>query len=307
MHNLKEMARCVHTGMRSFLLGANMASMPLLSRPKHAYLYWNACLFLRGSMGKQMLHKRNVSEVFPGLLTDAKLNFPELDHAWRWEDPSYLADLVHLGLLCAAIRPRTVFEIGTSTGYSSLFLAANSPPEVQILTLDLPTGDAMTTTALTARDRDIARWCHEVEPCFAGHALGKKIRRLYGDSANFDFAPYWHSIDLFFIDGAHTYEYVRSDTLNALRCCHAGSVIAWHDFGRSGLSRGVTMWLEQLNQVVKVYTTPGSSVAFMSCDFDCEALASKLGAPTYTSQRGHETRMGDADPGSIKSELVRKL
>ena len=307
MHNLKEMARCVHTGMRSFLLGANIASMPLLSRPKHAYLYWNACLFLRGSMGKQMLHKQNVSEVFPGLLTDAKLNFPELDRAWKWEDPSYLADLVHLGLLCAAIRPRTIFEIGTSTGYSSLFLAANSPPEAQIWTLDLLTGDSKTTTPLTARDRDIAKWCHRVEPCFAGHTLGRKIHRLYGDSANFDFSPYWRSIDLFFIDGAHTYEYVRSDTLNALHCCHSGSVIAWHDFGRAGLSRGVTRWLKQLNQVVKVYTTPGSSVAFMSCDFDCEAIASKLGAPSFTSQRSDEAGLSDADPGSIKTDLVRKL
>lgn len=258
-------------------------------------------------MGKQRLHKRNVSEVFPGLLTDAKLNFPELDHAWRWEDPSYLADLVHLGLLCAAIRPLTVFEIGTSTGYSSLFLAANSPPEVQVWTLDLPTGDATTTTPLTAHDRDIAKWCHGVEPCFEKHTLGKKIRRLQGDSANFDFEPYWHSIDLFFIDGAHTYEYVRLDTLNALRCCHSGSVIAWHDFGRAGLSRGVTRWLEQLSQVVKVYTTPGSSIAFMSCDFDCEAIASKLGAPAFTSQRSDAAGLSDADPGSIKTDLVRKL
>ena len=153
MHNLKEMARCVHTGVRSFLLGANVSSMRLLSRPRHAYLYWNACLFLRGSMGKPISHKKTISEVFPDLLTDAKLSFPELNRAWGWDDPSYLADLVHLGLLCAAVRPRTVFEIGTSTGYSTLFLAANSAPDVQIWTLDLLTGDALTNSPLTARDR----------------------------------------------------------------------------------------------------------------------------------------------------------
>jgi|ERR1700685_740552 len=289
MPNLKEMARCLHTGVRSFVLGANMASMRLLSRPKHAYLYWNACLFLRGSMGKPTLHKKAISELFPELLTDAKLSFPELNHAWGWDDPSYLADLVNLGLLCAALRPRTVFEIGTSTGYSSLFLAANSAPDVQIWTLDLLTGDAATTSPLTARDRDIAKWCRRIEPCFVGHPLGRKIHRLYGDSASFDFAPYRRSIDLFFIDGAHTYEYVRSDTLNALRCCHSGSVIAWHDFGRAGLSRGVTRWLEHLNGIARVYTTPGSSVAFMPCDFDCEALATELGAPSYRSQHGLRT------------------
>jgi predicted O-methyltransferase YrrM len=284
MNNVKELLRCLHTGVRSFVLGANVASMRLLSRPRHAYLYWNACLFLRGSMGKQTLQKKNISQVFPELLLEAKLSFPELNRAWGWEDPSYLADLVHLGLLCAAVRPRTIFEIGTSTGYSSLFLAANSAPDVQIWTLDLLTGDATTTTPLTARDRDIAEWCHRVEPCFVGHALGRKIHRLYGDSASFDFAPYRRSIDLFFIDGAHTYEYVRLDTLNALRCCHPGSVIAWHDFGRAGLSRGVTRWLERLNRVAKVYTTPGSSIAFMPCDFDCEAVANRLGDKSYRAQ-----------------------
>src|SRR5207248_7981979 len=100
---------------------------------------------------------------------------------------------------------------------------------------------------------------------FATHAAGNRIERLWGDSASYDFRMYYENIDLFFIDGAHTYEHVRKDTLSALRCVHSDSVIAWHDYGRHGLSRGVTRWLNELARHSDVFSSPGSSVAFMKC------------------------------------------
>ena len=36
-------------------------------------------------------------------------------------------------------------------------------------------------------------------------------------------------VDLFFIDGAHSYQYVRQDTLNAFQTCHQGNMIVWRD------------------------------------------------------------------------------
>jgi hypothetical protein len=272
----REIARCVQTGFRTLLLGANVSSLRFWSKPRDAYRYWNACLFLGDSMGAGGLEKRHVWEAFQDAPRETDLHFPALQDSWTCSDPSYLADLVHLGLLCQAVRPRNVFEIGTSTGYSSLFLAANTSPDTRIWTLDLPKQDLTTQESLTLSDRHIVEGCHKTEPCFMGHSLGKKIQCLYGDSAKFDFAPYRRMVDLFFVDGAHTYEYVRGDTINALRCCRPGSVIAWHDYRRSGLSRDVSQWLEQLGRIVPVYAAPGSSVAFMSCDFDCEALARKL-------------------------------
>ncbi|MGA7930772.1 MAG: class I SAM-dependent methyltransferase [Candidatus Sulfotelmatobacter sp.] len=274
---VREIARCVQTGLRSLALGANVSSLRFWSKPRKAYQYWNACLFLSNSMGEGSLKNKQVWEAFQDAPRDAKLHFPALQDSWIWHDPSYVADLVHLGLLCQAVQPRTVFEIGTSTGYSSLFLAANTPPDTQIWTLDLPKQELLTQGSLTLHDRQIIEDCHKLEPCFVGHALGKKIQRIYGDSAKFDFSPYRRSVDLFFVDGAHTYDYVRSDTINALRCCRPGGVIAWHDYRRSGLSRDVNKWLEQLNRIVAVYAAYGSSVAFMSCDFDCEELAGRLG------------------------------
>lgn len=267
MWALSELSEFIQIGVRNFALGANLGSLKFGTRVKDAYRYWNACLFLRDSMGGRKLPMRNVREVLEMLPPDPALCFPALKEAWPWVDPSYLADLVHLGLLCKAVQPRTIFEIGTSTGYSSLFVAANSPLGARVWTLDLPSGDSsVATQTLTWMDRKIVVECHKNEPCFVRNGTDYDIRRLFGDSATFDFSPFWEKIDLFFIDGAHSYKYVRSDTIHALHCCHPGSVIAWHDYGRSGLSRGVTSWLDELGQIIKVYSTPGSSIAFALID-----------------------------------------
>jgi methyltransferase family protein len=278
---LAQLAKCLQIGGKNLVLGANLASLRFWAQPECAYRYWNACLFLRDAMKGRALPITNIWDAFPDLPTDPEVRFPALDQSWPWVDPSYLADLVHLGLLCKAIYPRTIFEIGTSIGYSSLFLAVNSPPGVKVWTLDLPTGDSdRAKHSLTRMDEMVVRDCHKREPCFVGYKVRGEVRRLYGDSADFDFSPYWKSIDLFFIDGAHTYDYVRADTLSALRCCHQGSVIAWHDYGRSGLSYGVTKWLNEFDKVVPISSTPGSSVAFMSCATDPEEILGMLGVPS---------------------------
>jgi hypothetical protein len=111
----------------------------------------------------------------------------------------------------------------------------------------------MDTTHIDAASRDYA---------FSGTPQAAKITCLWGDSAAFDYTPYHGQVDLFFIDGAHSYEYVRSDTQNALACCHAGSVIAWHDFGRVGVN-GVSRWLVELARDRPVFAIPGGSLAFM--------------------------------------------
>jgi hypothetical protein len=49
--------------------------------------------------------------------------------------------------------------------------------------------------------------------------------------------------------------------LHALVCCHPGSVIAWHDFGRMGVN-GVTRWLVEFARTRPVYAIPGGSLAF---------------------------------------------
>jgi hypothetical protein len=267
----------VRTGARNFALGANLGSLRFGANLTDAYRYWNACLFLRDSMKGRGLPATSVKDAFSEFSSNQEVCFPASNATWSWADPSYLADLVHLSFLCKAIRPRTIFEIGTSTGYSSLFLAANSPQGARVWTLDLPSqGNFAAERPLTWMDKKIVAECHRREPCFVKQGAEYQIQKLQGDSATFDFSPYWKKIDLFFVDGAHTYDYVKSDSIHALRCCHRGSVIAWHDYGRAGLSRDVTVWLNELGKLMPVHSTPGSSVAFASFGEEGERLVSKF-------------------------------
>lgn len=70
-----------------------------------------------------------------------------------------------------------------------------------------------------------------------------KIHQLFGDSAKFDFSLYYNSCSLVFVDGSHAYEYVLSDTKEAMKMVKKGGVIVWHDYG---IWEGVTKGLEEI-------------------------------------------------------------
>ena len=50
-----------------------------------------------------------------------------------------------------------------------------------------------------------------------------RITQHLGDSATFDYKPFAGAIDLVFVDGAHTYDYVRADSKNALSTIAPGA------------------------------------------------------------------------------------
>lgn len=245
---------------RNVALGANLASLPLLARPKELLRYSSETLFQRQLDGTSGLPRKPIYQAFPMASTTVRLD--NLDgYTWLHSEASPFAiDLLTLCLLCRALEPRIVFEIGTFVGYTSLHMALNSPPEARIFTLDLPPGDRGTALSTTATDhklidRDVGT------AVFEGSEVARKIERLYGDSATFDFSPWHGDVDLFFIDGAHSYEYVRSDTLHAMRCARPGGVVVWHDYGRME-QRGVTRWLHEFARDHAVYAVPNGSIAY---------------------------------------------
>lgn len=252
--------------VKNFVLAGNLVSLRWLTQPRQLVGFNAETLFLykalarrRGLPGQsvfQALGASNELNVRLGALTS--------DAPWFGVLPSYTQDIVSLAALCQIVRPHTVFEIGTARGYTTLHLALNSPDDCKIYTLDLPRNytapPALETTAMD--EFQVGMYVGVDKYLFEDSSVASKITCLYSDSATFDFAPYAQSVDLFFIDGAHSYAYVRSDTLNALKCCHSGSVIAWHDYGRAGLN-GVSGWLHELAQQYQVYAIPGGSLAFM--------------------------------------------
>jgi hypothetical protein len=269
MNSLTRSGKAALIGGRNLIVGANLASLRWLTKPRQLLGYVNETLFLlRTYNGVRELEQRNVFDVLPADATQT-VQLGALDRRggvygepWFHAVASYSVDIVSLCLLCRITKPRTVFEIGTLRGYTAYHLALNTDPDTRVFTLDLP-GDQSVSPALKTTLVDCALLPAEPRDyCFAGAGVAGKITTLVGDSATFDYEPFLGRVDLFYIDGAHSYEYVRSDTENALRCCHSGSIIAWHDYGRVGVN-GVSRWLHELARTHKVYSVPGGSLAYM--------------------------------------------
>jgi hypothetical protein len=154
-------------------------------------------------------------------------------------------ELAVLAALVAARRPRRVFEIGTFDGRTAVNFAANARDDAVIYTLDLPPSGA---PALAVHDDDRPF----IDRSRAG-ARGSRISaaperdrivQLQGDSATFDYSPFLKGMNVVFVDGAHSYEYVVSDSRTALALAAPGALIVWHDYGEW---EGVTRALNELH------------------------------------------------------------
>lgn len=251
---------------RNVLLGGNLRALPLLLRPRRLVNYAGETLFLyQTTQHARLLPQRNVGEVLEGGSV-AAIVLGRLDRR-TWLEPiaSYTADIVALCLICQRLRPRVVFEIGTLDGYTAYHFALNTDADASIYSLDLPREPvaALRLPTTFMDDEHIRASLATERYCFTGEPEQDRIRLLFGDSATFDFTPYHGTVDLFFVDGAHSYDYVRSDSENALRCVRPGGVIAWHDYGRVGVN-GVSRYLHELQaRGHAIQAIPGGSLAFM--------------------------------------------
>ena len=139
-----------------------------------------------------------------------------------------------LYVICAIakyINTGKIFEIGTFNGSTTYNLALNTNPQTAIFTLDLPQ-----KLVSEQSDQQIVQQYEQgfVVNKFRGTPQEKKITQLYGDSTTFDFSSYSDSMNLIFIDGGHTYDCVKSDTMNALKMLSKNknqqACVIWHDF-----------------------------------------------------------------------------
>ena len=144
-------------------------------------------------------------------------------------------ELCYLAIITRVLAPKRVFEIGTYRGRTALNFALNSPVGCEVLTLDLPPEDQATPVHKADKRIAMSR-VNQIGSEFRDPPAGSKIRQLWGDSMTFDFSPFAGTVDLVFIDGAHHYEAVLSDTQNALELLSNSGLAAiiWHDFGNFG-------------------------------------------------------------------------
>jgi predicted O-methyltransferase YrrM len=166
-------------------------------------------------------------------------------------------------------EPKTLFEIGTFDGRTSLNMAAHAPTDARVFTLDLPS-NKIDDAALTIEQTDRQFIAKQMSGSrFIGTVFEKNITQLYGDSATFDFSPYLSSVDLLFVDGSHSYDYVLKDSATATKIVRPGGVVIWHDYVGNGFTAwpGVTKALNQLRtsdrRFRNMVNIMGTSFAFL--------------------------------------------
>lgn len=168
-------------------------------------------------------------QAFPGIdAIDVRLVRP-LD---RTEDTSL--DPYELLVLCLIERfvdARKVLEIGTFDGGTTVNLAANIAEGGAVTTVDLPPDwDGRLQLDVRPELRNVTSRS-SVGAQLRDTPEESRVTQVFGDSATLDWERLGGPFDLVFIDGCHAYEYVVSDTENALRHLREGGVVVWHDYG----------------------------------------------------------------------------
>jgi hypothetical protein len=169
-------------------------------------------------------------------------------------------EIISLCLLLRWTNPRGIFEFGTFNGNTTLQLALNAPADCVLFTLNLPPDHGETQLPSSAQDKRVHSKLVGSGQAFRDEPERARIEELFGDSAIFDFSPYHGRCNFVLIDAGHEYDYVKSDTKNALTLLPPeGGVIVWHDFPNAP---GVCSWLEECSTRFRIYHMVNTRLAF---------------------------------------------
>jgi hypothetical protein len=179
-------------------------------------------------------------------------SYSYVDGSLPWRDT--------LALLSVLVdrSPRSVLEIGTFDGHTTRLMAINLP-DAEIHTIDLPEDFSDINAGMPKDDWHLIS-SRRVGSQYRSDPSIKSVRQHFGDTATYDFP----AVEIFFIDGAHTYSYVRNDTEKALRSPGVKTLI-WHDSDQ--LHREVTQWLvEMIHSGYHVRQIEGTNLAILEVD-----------------------------------------
>lgn len=124
-------------------------------------------------------------------------------------------------------------------------------------------------------------------------AYDKKIEHYYGDSKEFNFSAHSRDIDLYFVDGDHSYCGVYADTKNIFKVKKKDAIVIWHDFklARNKYNSNVVMAVKDVlgkefenvyvttNNICGIYIPPNIRYKF---DFILRERKYEENAPLYT-------------------------
>lgn len=98
---------------------------------------------------------------------------------------------------------------------------------------------AISVTAKPGDDNSMKKWCDERGMVdFSNRLIDKNsnIVQYYCDSRFFNYNQITEKINLYYIDGNHSYDYVFEDTKNIFNTMSDDSFVVWHDFKASNSS-----------------------------------------------------------------------
>lgn len=132
---------------------------------------------------------------------------------------SGILDYAFLYALAQKYQCKTYLEIGTYIGESINILTDYCDKLYSI-------------TAPRQEKYSMASWCKSRNlPDYSERlARSDKIVHFYTDSKVFDYSKIQDAIDLYFIDGDHSYEGVYEDTKNVFNTKSGNAIVVWHDF-----------------------------------------------------------------------------
>jgi len=137
---------------------------------------------------------------------------------------SPINDYFFLCQIANALRIENYFEIGTWVGLSASNIANNISTNANVYTLDIP------------YDHPELKIFEIPEYIFGYHSKKMhNVHHLKGDSKTFDYSAFTGKMELIFVDGNHSMDYVINDTQKALTLLkNDKSIIVWHDYLSAG-------------------------------------------------------------------------
>lgn len=262
-----------------------------------AYLH-PAAMSLLWKRDRQQSFKQYMSEMYRCSKTDGGLHLPivqpqdvcpgpatfRVSRPTNTDGSMTLIESASLCQITAASDPHKVVEIGSFQGLTTYNLAINAPRAV-IHTVDLPPSTLASTTVFANNDSSIIE--RRSGYAYLGTDVENQIKQHYGDTATFDFAgEIGGSVDLCLIDAAHSYEYVRNDTIRTLPLMKSESIMLWHDYGRNDFltapkdAWGVSRFLHEIRSA-GVAILQGTSLGVIRLDpIKRQRLHDLLGLPS---------------------------
>ncbi len=185
-----------------------------------------------------------------------------------------LIELLCINGLVRKKQPLRLFEIGTFDGRTSLNMIANAPEGAKLWTLDLPPQKINSTVySLNEGEKSFVNKAGSGAR-FQDSSCGERIIQLYADSAKYNPGTLISTMDLVFVDGSHTYNYVLSDTRLAMKLLRPGGLLIWHDY--DGVWPDVTNALNKLfsedPRMVHMRSIEGTTLVFAVIDSNNGAL-----------------------------------